>query len=1088
VAVAVYQASHVRLAAIVTTTEPRGFHVYQTNLPKRSLRAALLLGAASATALSLSLPVLAQDEGTETVIVTGSRIPQTGLYSASPVTAVSQQEMKFEGTTDVANLLNNLPAAFGDQSSGVSNGSTGTATVDLRDLGCKRTLVLVDGTRLMPGDPNNDEAFNNCADLNVIPAALVDHVEVLTGGASAVYGSDALAGVVNFIMRKDFEGIELDGTYSTAEADNNVSEWRNQTQINVDAGAYGFAQSPEGIVNGENEDATLLVGTNTANDKGNITAYLGYRNVAPVLEASRDYSECTIASSGPGATCSGSSNYNRWISIDNGVAGGFSSAKVPWDYFETGTGKPGSGKFTTFNDSAGTQHFNYGAYNYLQRPDTRYTGGYYAHYEVNKELDIYSNFMFSDDHTVAQIAQSGLFLGSGTFTSGTQLVNCSNPLMTAQENAQLCGQTSTAQMTVNGRTFYSGAGNLVPGQAELEIGRRDIEGGDRRDDLRHTAYRMNIGAKGDLGGGWTYDVYAQEGLSLYSENYTGEFSKARVQNALEVDPATGQCYAAETGIGNTAPSAPGCVPLDIFNGIGSINNIPNALNYVSADGLKEGWTQEKVVSGSLTGDLGEWGGQSPWAKSPIGVSVGSEYRQEQLELTTDQEFSTNDLYGQGSATLSIPTSGYSVVEGFTEVQIPLVQDKPLFEDLSFNGGYRYSSYSIAGATSTYKYGLEWQPIDDFRIRSSAQRSVRAPNVQELFAPENEILFSGNDPCAAIKTGKCAGVPNAGTALLSCPATQCDQTVSGNQMLKPETSDTRSIGLVFTPSFFDGFTATVDWFDIKVNDYINTLPPQEILDECYTSGNAAAEAYYCPMVVRNGNGQVYGSGFVSTPTLNTGYLSTSGVDFEVNYQTSGDDWGHPGWGSLSANLVGTWLDTFMTEPVPINPQTEAAGVVQPFNCAGLYGQTCGEPAPKWRHKLRVTWASPWDVDLSFQWRYVGAIAYDADTTNPLLGGNTNTTTCPSGRVINGGPFNPDSGVLGGDCWDARVSSYSYFDLAGDWHIREGVDIHGGVNNIVGTEPPVIGLSALTAVFGNGNTFPGTYDTLGRFFFVGATIKY
>ena len=195
--------------------------MYQANLDKRSLRSALLLGAASVAAVSLSLPASAQDQSTETVVVTGSRIPQQGLYAPSPVTAVGQQEMKFEGTTGVETLLNNLPSVFADQTSGVSNGSTGTATVNLRDLGAVRTLVLVNGTRLMPGDPKAP-----VADLNQIPAALVDHVEVLTGGASAVYGSDALAGVVNFVMRKDFEGIEVDGQYGVAQADNTSAYYR----------------------------------------------------------------------------------------------------------------------------------------------------------------------------------------------------------------------------------------------------------------------------------------------------------------------------------------------------------------------------------------------------------------------------------------------------------------------------------------------------------------------------------------------------------------------------------------------------------------------------------------------------------------------------------------------------------------------------------------------------------------------------------------------------------------------------------------------------------------------------------------------
>src|SRR5215469_12210036 len=418
------------------------------------IRARLLLGAASAAAIGITAASAQQQANVETVVVTGSRIPQTGVYAASPVTAVGQQELKFEGTTDVTTLINNLPEAFADQSSQLSNGASGTANVDLRGLGSKRTLVLVNGTRLMPGDPADP-----VADLNDIPAALVDHIEVLTGGASAVYGSDALAGVVNFIMRKDFEGVEADGTYTIYQNDNSNSRWRSAVQTEINGGGFGFAQSNENEWNGQTEDATLLMGTNTANDKGNVTAYLSYRNGSPILEATRDFSACTLATTGVSLVCAGSSNFNRWYSIDGSAFG----APV-YDFFQHGTGKPGSGFFVPYT-GAPSQHFNYGSLNYLQRPDTRYTGGFFAHYQENKQLDIYSSFMFADDHTIAQIAPSGLFLGSGTISGFAQIVNCGNPLMTPQENQLLCGKTpGSAQTTVttaSGKpfTFWNGAGN-----------------------------------------------------------------------------------------------------------------------------------------------------------------------------------------------------------------------------------------------------------------------------------------------------------------------------------------------------------------------------------------------------------------------------------------------------------------------------------------------------------------------------------------------------------------------------------------------------------------------------------------------------
>jgi outer membrane receptor protein involved in Fe transport len=1005
--------------------------VYKTNT-NRSLRSALLLGAASAAALSMTVPASAQDSGSvETVVVTGSRIPQQGLYSSSPVTAVGQQEIKFEGTTNVENLLNNLPSVVADQNSTVANGATGTANIDLRGLGAVRTLVLIDGKRLMPGDPADP-----AADVNQIPVNLVDHVEVLTGGASAVYGSDALAGVVNFIMRKDFEGIEVDGQYTVNQADNGNSHYDALNK------AAGFAPAQTDWWGGETAQATLIVGSNSPDGKGNVTAYVGYQNTQPVLESDRDFSACTIATA-TGHVCAGSANYNTWLSVDN-----YAHAK-PYLFFETGTGKPGSGKFVPYT-GAPSQSFNYGALNYLQRPDTRYNGGFFGHYDISKEAQLFANFMFTDDHTIAQIAPSGLFLGSGTVSGYAQEVNCSNPLMTTQERDTLCGPTGT------------GATNLTPGQALLEIGRRDLEGGDRQDDLRHTSYRMVVGLKGDLGNSWNYEVFAQYGVSLFNETYDNEFSKSRVQNALEVDPTTGKCYAAEPAAGTGIISDPNCVPLDIFNGFGSITK--SMLNYVAAQGFQEGYTQEQVVGGNLTGDLGEWGIQSPWAKNPVAVSLGTEYRDEQINLKTDYEFQSNDLYGQGSPTLPVPTSGFDVVEGFGEVQVPIVQGLPFVEDFSANGSYRYSSYSTAGATTSYKYGAEWQVIDDFKLRGSFNRAVRAPNVLELFSPSSVGLVGLTDPCSAagdptaavIANCKKEGVTNAGAAILNCPAAQCGAETGGNPNLKPEISDTRTAGVVFTPTFIDGFTATLDYFDIKVDGFISGIDPSTTLSECYgASATAASQAFFCPLVHRNALHQVYGNGYVSALGTNTGFLSTKGWDLEGNYNANFDDWGLNGWGGISFNFLGTLTNSNEEEPLP------GLGV---YNCTGRYGDTCGEPQPRWRHKLRVTWSAPWDFDVSLDWRHLGGSKLDSNSTNPLLGG--------------GGAIDP---------YDASIPAYDYFDLAVDWTVKEGVQLHAGVNNLFDKEPPVLSSDVAGPPLGNGNTFPGVYDSLGRTIFVGATIK-
>ena len=1013
----------------------------------------------------------AAEPGVETVIVTGSRIPQTGLTSPSPVLVVGHDELTFQGTTDVTTLVDRLPQVFASQNANISNGATGTDNVNLRDLGASRTLVLVDGSRLMPGDP-----VDPAADINVVPAALVDHIELLTGGASAVYGSDALAGVVNFIMRKDFEGIELDGTWSIAQNNNDTARWRNLIQNQIDQGFPGFAEPQKDVWNGATDDATLIMGANSDNGKGNVSVWLSYRSTAAVLESTRDYSECTLFWTGKNVICQGSPNYNRWLSLDDAYGG-----QQPY-FFQTGNGESGSGRFVRFTDVP-DQNYNFASTNYFLRPDTRYTGGFFAHYDVDRRLQLYADLMIADDDTVAQIAPSGLFFGSGVGPDFTVYVNCSNPLMTAQENYLLCGELpGDARVTVNGRTFWNGAGNNpaltgdpdgIAGQANLYIGRRDIEGGERRSELRHTSYRMKIGAKGDLGEGWSYEVYGQEGFTQFSNISTGNLSTSRVQNALEVDPLTGQCYAAEQG------AAPGCVPLDIFNGIGSIT--PAMQKYVAAAAMQEGWTEEKIVSGAATGDLGQWGVKSPWARDAAVAVVGVEFRQETLAYSPDEEFSTGDIEGSGAPALPVPASGFGVTEGFTELQLPLVQNAVPIEDVMLKGGYRFSSYSRSGTTNTWYGAAEWQPVDDLRLRASMQHAVRAPNVVELFTSPVIVGLSSQypdgDPCAIITTGQCAKVPNDGKSILICPAALCNAQVGGNPFLKPEESNTRTAGIVLTPAFLDGFTATVDWWDIDVTHYISTIPQQQILAECYgRNATFESEAFFCPFVHRAPNGILYGPGYVADDSINTGYLKTSGIDFSLNWQADTADWFGVQEGSLTFNLMGTWLDTLVTEAVPVTSLTAGLAARSSYDCAGLFGPICGS-APKWRHNLRVTWATPFDVRISLAWRFTGAQSLDADTSTRLLGGGRALTQCGSFDV---------SGV--GDCIDAHIGSYSYFDVSAAWTVRSGVELRAGVNNIFDLEPPVLSDFAVPINTSNGNTLTGGYDVLGRSLFVSATIKY
>jgi outer membrane receptor protein involved in Fe transport len=997
------------------------------------------------------------DEPVETVVVTGSRIPQVGVYSSSPVTAVSNQEIKYEGTTNVETLLNNLPSAFADFGSMESNGSPGTATVNLRNLGSARTLVLIDGKRLMPGDPSLPSP-----DLNQIPAALIDHVEVVSGGASAVYGSDAVAGVVNFVMRKDFEGFEFDGQWTGYQHTNDNQFARGVVAKGLGGTTPGtIPQAPDNVFDGDTWDLNGVLGVNSADGKGNITMYGGYRNLDAVWENSRDFSACGTASTFSGSfICAGSSTaasngaggrYHSldWVqssATDLGptawpCGSSFSAASGRWSPRDcTIDGTDGSAR--TFLQS---DRFNFAPLNYLQRPDQRYTMGAMGHYKFNDAIDVYSSLMFMDDHTVAQIAPSGAFFGTVLNT------NCDNPLLLQSGTAlgtpwyALCG-------------FAGGPG--LGGTATILPGRRNVEGGNRQDDLRHTSYRMVVGVKGDLGGGWAYDAFAQYGSTIYQEEYLNDLSIVRLQRSLLVNP-DGNCQSADDG------SDPSCVPWNIWNPNGVT---PAQTNYLAAPGMKEGSTQEWVAGASLTGDLGAWGVQSPWAKDPVAIALGTEYRQEALDLRTDLEFSSGDLAGQGGPTIG--THGaYNLTEGFGEVRIPIAQGIPGFEDLSANAGYRYSSYNLAGAVNSYKYGAEWQPIDDFRLRASYQRAVRAPNVIELFTPQSLGLWGGTDPCAGsdpqFTQAQCA---NTGVTagqygnILQCISGQCGGLFGGNTHLDPETSDTKEYGIVLTPTFLEGFTATVDYFDIAVKDAIGVIPQAETLTNCALTG----DPLFCNLIHRSAalGGAIFGTGpqagYVVATNVNTGSIKTSGIDVEANYSASLEDWGMGANGGLSFNLLGTYTQNYKVTPVPGDHE---------YNCAGLFGLTCGTPIPKWRHKLRVTWTAPWDFDISLAWRHMSDVKFDANTSDVTLSG-----PC-------GGPC--------GDLSDAKIGAYDYLDIAADYTVHEGISIHAGIQNVMDKDPPFLDSNTLGVAsppFGNGNTYPQVYDALGRTIFVGVTVKY
>ena len=409
--------------------------------------------------------------------VTGSRIPSANLESTSPITTIDAAAIKVDGLRSAENFLNNLPQVFASQGANVSNGATGTATVNLRGLGSTRTLVLVNGRRLPAGSPRT-----YAADLNQIPAPLIKRVEILTGGAGSIYGSDAVAGVVNFIMNDKFEGVQFEANHSFYSHDQNGGPVADMIRARALSNSAQFKNPGNKSADGKINDFNLLFGSNFANGKGNATVFFTFKKEDALLQSERDFSACSL---GNATTSTGTSTFNG-ITFGPGFRCGGSSTSFPGRFIVAAGNR-------TVADAAGTtrawvaanDQYNFGPLNYFQRPSERYGFNSFANYEMNAGK-LYSEFSFHDDRTVAQIAPSGLF---GFDASGANAIRCNNPLLSASWRADL-GCVGTA------------------GTAEAFILRRNVEGGGRQDDIRHTSYRMVLGFKGEFAKFWNYDVFA----------------------------------------------------------------------------------------------------------------------------------------------------------------------------------------------------------------------------------------------------------------------------------------------------------------------------------------------------------------------------------------------------------------------------------------------------------------------------------------------------------------------------------------------------------------------------------------------------
>tara|TARA_R110002051_G_scaffold325655_1_gene429791 strand:- start:17810 stop:20647 length:2838 start_codon:yes stop_codon:yes gene_type:complete len=937
--------------------------------------------------LAVVAPAMAQDQ--DVVTVTGSRIQRTDTIAPSPVTNVSAEQLAVVNTVNTEDFINTLPQVVPAFDATSNNPGDGTATVSLRGLGTTRTLVLVDGQRFV------GSSVNNVVDLNNIPAAMVQSIDIVTGGASAVYGSDAVAGVVNFIMKDDFEGVEINASTETSLGD----------------------------LDGTISNVSITMGGNFDNGRGNAVISLGYTNRESVFQGDRDFSSLTLWDPGPGNEADGfihggSSNIPG-TRIRGGTSNSFGLTQAQLTAFDANcvgncSGFRVEGGAVRGYRSGGSPNdtYNYAPSNYLQLPQERYNISAFATYEVNEHLEFYGRGVFANNVVDSQLAP--------TPAGVTLTVNLDNPNLPP---------------ALLGLIVADAGSNNGDGTGTVRISRRFQEFG-TRNSLRDTnSFQAVFGARGDLNDNWSYDAFANYSRSAVSQIQTGNLSVSALQAGVLCD-------------GGPTAIASGCTAAyaNVFGG-------PDAMSAASVAAISKTGAQIDTMEAfqtmaTLAGSLPFI--QLPTANDPLALVLGVEYRESSANSLPDSVLGP-DVRGFNQA---LPVGGsFDVYEFFTEVELPLIEDRPMIQSLALNAAFRSSDYSTVGRTETFAVGLGWEVNDQLRVRGNFNRAVRAPNVGDLFSPLTNGFPGATDPCAGGANGSygpatidatctAAGVPAAQLGADFQGNAQMEALFGGNPNLSAETADTYTVGVVVTPSMIDGLTVTLDYYNISIEDAITTIPLQTLLDECHLSGIASS----CAALAGSRNpatGEMGANGFTPGLTnINAAVLDAEGVDLRVDYGFDAGVMGLPG--DVSVTYYGGYTITSDTTNSATSPVTV---------CAGFYGLNCGEPTPEYKHTMQTSWyTGPFTTSL--RWRYIGAVEADSSTA-PIV-----------------------------STFSDHIDATSYFDVTFQWDINDTFAVNLGVTNFTDTDVPTIGSTASE----QGNTWPATYETLGRRLFVGGTMRF
>lgn len=961
-------------------------------------RKLLLVMSVSAFALT-GVPAFAQevpgDAGAESapdaIVVTGSRIARRDFSASSPIVTMGSDAVAATGSVTLEGALNQLPQ-FAPDSTAFSNNlnATGQATLNLRGLGAQRNLVLLDGRRLQPS--NSSQVI----DINTLPTILIGGTEIISGGASAVYGSDAISGVVNFKLRK-IDGVEASGQNTiTGRGDGGIRE------------------------------ISLGAGTRFADGRGQVTAGVSYTDRDAININARDFFRQNrgVSSTIPLGLFTPGANQPSQTAVDAafaayGIAPGTvlasSSIGINPDgtLFSTGRGVYNYRDDVPFVLNTGTALLQTPQTTYSQIPLERISSFGRATFEASDSLEFFVQGLYTD------------------YTSTT--------IQDAAPNAGLW----TIRVPVTSPFIPDALRPLVEGRANpaapVVVTKRYSEVGPRRTDHEATTWQLLGGASGEFGdSGVTWEVYGSTGKSVVDDISHGSVFTDRVQQL------------ASAADGGASLCAGGYDPF-------SATNSPECVAYISGVTRNRTETKQDVVELNIQGGL---------ARLPAGelrFAAGAGYRRNTFAFDPDPQQVTGNVVA--IAKTSATAGSTSAKEVYAELLVPVLRDIFAVQDLALDFAYRYSDYKQSGGVSAYKIDVDWTVTDGFRLRGGYQRAIRAPNVGELYTATTGlyptiglIANGGGDPCdirSAFRTGAdgadvraicvAQGMPDAVADVYVNNVAQVAAYLSGNENLKPEKADTWTIGAVVTPqassAWLSGFRASVDYYNIAIDDAIATIPVSVSLNKCFNGDGSNpdydAANFYCALIGRNpDNGGITNA---LQPYLNLGGYRTAGIDVQLDWSVRLADIGiGSGPGRFGISSVINYLDKFEIQNIPDTPFQD-------------FARTIGSATtlPRWRSTTSFTFGTG-DFNALLRWRHVGAMADASLVTNAA-------STTPG------------------------VKAHDYFDLSLRVDPDERFSVRFGINNLFDKTPPVV--SGVP-----GTTDAGTYDVLGRTFYLGATARF